>query len=236
MANTPGARLILPGEDPIVTPFLHGAMCLTQQQRQVLSMKLNPDRVATRTGDRKTLSYLEAWDVKAHLTRVFGFGGWDSELVEYRGAFERTYMRADFKGQGDQREKVGETEMVEICYTARVALTVKCEHGVPIAYYVEAAAGQANVRADNASRGDAHDNALKQAESDALKRAAISLGTQFGLSLYNNGSTDDVVKAVLVNGYEPEETPEQQQALENGLGVKVEGGETTDAHAQADEQ
>ena len=39
--------------------------------------------------------------------------------------------------------------------------------------------------------------AVKTAESDALKRAAINLGTQFGLSLYNNGSLKDVVGATL---------------------------------------
>lgn len=40
--------------------------------------------------------------------------------------------------------------------------------------------------------------AIKTAESDALKRAAINLGTQFGLSLYNNGSTADIIRATLV--------------------------------------
>jgi hypothetical protein len=39
--------------------------------------------------------------------------------------------------------------------------------------------------------------AIKTAESDALKRAAINLGTQFGLSLYNNGSPKDVVGTTL---------------------------------------
>jgi hypothetical protein len=39
--------------------------------------------------------------------------------------------------------------------------------------------------------------AIKTAESDALKRAAINLGTQFGLSLYNNGSMRDVVVQTL---------------------------------------
>jgi hypothetical protein len=33
--------------------------------------------------------------------------------------------------------------------------------------------------------------------SDAFKRAAMNLGTQFGLSLYNNGSTNDVVRVLL---------------------------------------
>jgi hypothetical protein len=39
--------------------------------------------------------------------------------------------------------------------------------------------------------------AIKTAESDAIKRAAINLGTQFGLSLYNNGSLRDVVVQTL---------------------------------------
>ena len=39
--------------------------------------------------------------------------------------------------------------------------------------------------------------AVKTAESDALKRAAINLGDQFGLSLYNNGSTAPVVTQTL---------------------------------------
>ena len=46
-------------------------------------------------------------------------------------------------------------------------------------------------------RGEAHDMAIKTAESDALKRAAINLGTQFGLSLYDEGSMKDVVGMTL---------------------------------------
>ena len=39
--------------------------------------------------------------------------------------------------------------------------------------------------------------AIKTAESDALKRAASNLGDQFGLSLYNNGSSAPVVITTL---------------------------------------
>ena len=60
--------------------------------------------------------------------------------------------------------------------------------------YTEAAVGSATLP----QRGEAHDMAVKTAESDAIKRAAINLGTQFGLSLYNNGDLKDVVKATLV--------------------------------------
>ena len=49
----------------------------------------------------------------------------------------------------------------------------------------------------NPQRGESHDMAVKTAESDAIKRAAINLGTQFGLSLYNNGSLKDIVVMTL---------------------------------------
>jgi recombination DNA repair RAD52 pathway protein len=47
------------------------------------------------------------------------------------------------------------------------------------------------------SRADAHDLALKAAVSGAEKRAAKALGNQFGLSLYNNGTTKSVVSSSL---------------------------------------
>ena len=46
---------------------------------------------------------------------------------------------------------------------------------------------------ENQRRVDAHDLALKSAVSDSLKRAAKDWGNQFGLSLYDNGSTKSVV-------------------------------------------
>ena len=47
------------------------------------------------------------------------------------------------------------------------------------------------------SRGDAHDMAIKTAESQAFKRAAMNLGDQFGLSLYDGGSLKQSIKATL---------------------------------------
>jgi len=53
---------------------------------------------------------------------------------------------------------------------------------------------------------DAHDLALKTADSQALKRAAVNMGDQFGLSLYNNGSFDPVVNRSLAY-MKPQEQP-----------------------------
>ena len=52
-------------------------------------------------------------------------------------------------------------------------------------------------------RGDAHDMAIKTAETQALKRAAINLGDQFGLSLYKKGSTGPLVRKIV--GFVPAE-------------------------------
>lgn len=60
------------------------------------------------------------------------------------------------------------------------------------------------------------------AESDALKRCAINLGTQFGLSLYNDGKTEDVIRVVLAPGQEwprpQQQEPAGAQVVQNVLG------------------
>jgi hypothetical protein len=149
---------------------------LNEQQYEQLLKPLNPARVAKRSGGGRQLSYLEAWDVKAHLNRIFGFVNWSADVTESSLAFEEK----NEKGQW------------HVAY--KVTLRLRIHTGsIPEPTYTEAAIGFATLP----SRGEAHDMAIKTAESDALKRAAINLGTQFGLSLYNNGSTADVIGKTL---------------------------------------
>ena len=115
----------------------------------------------------------EAWDVKAHLIRIFGFGGWSWQVITAELAFE------------DKNEKSQWNVGYKVIGELRIR-DLDC-------FYTEAAVGSSSLP----QRGEAHDMAVKTAESDALKRAAINLGTQFGLSLYNNGSLKDVVGATL---------------------------------------
>lgn len=141
------------------------------RQQEILLKGLNPNRISQRKGGGgRALSYLEAWDVKAHLIRVFGFGGFSSDVLTAELMFE---------------DQVGTNWNVG--YKVILRLTVGD------ATYTEAAVGSASLP----QRGEAHDMAVKTAESDALKRAAINLGDQFGLSLYNNGSTAPVVNQTL---------------------------------------
>jgi len=147
---------------------------MNREQYEQLLRPLNPDRISQREQAGRKLTYLEAWDVKAHLIRIFGFGGWNWNVTTAELAFE------------DKTDK----GTWNVGYKVIGNLTVPC---LEYCSYTEAAVGSATL----GQRGEAHDMAIKTAESDALKRAAINLGTQFGLSLYNNGQLEDVVRQTL---------------------------------------
>lgn len=152
-------------------------MSLRANQIEQLLKGINPSRVGK---DGKGFAHLEAWDVRAHLIRIFGFAKWSQELIELEQIFETSV------------EKDGKTRWT-VAYRATVRLTI-FTGDLEDAIYTEAAVGDSQ---NNPSRADAHDMAIKTAESQAFKRCAINLGDQFGLSLYNAGGTGSVVRAVL---------------------------------------
>lgn len=202
-------------------------MYLNEEQYKYLLNPLKSTRVATRKQGGKNLSYLEAWDVKAHLTRIFGFGNWDSEVLTAEHVGNHEYLG------GDNNDR----EMVEVMWHVALRLTIHTQQdGWPreTTVYCESAVGSATGRRDRSGLGDLHDNAVKQAASDALKRCAINLGTQFGLSLYNDGQRTDVVRQTLITppGYTPPEKPSQEaeQALAKSVGT---GDQTPTAEGES---
>ena len=159
---------------------------LAPGQIEQLLKPINPARVRRRDG----MSYVESHDVKAHLTRIFGFGAYDSEVFD----LTLLYERAGTNSRGKEAVSVG--------YRAGVRLTVRDPAGAVLATYTEYAAGGAS-GFPVSKLADAHDMAMKSAASYALKRCAIHLGDQFGLSLYNDGSTAPFVGGTLVGAPEP---------------------------------
>jgi recombination DNA repair RAD52 pathway protein len=159
---------------------------ITPRQHEVLMGPLHSSRVAKRQQGGKQLSYLESWDVRAHLIRVFGFTNFDIITEEQTLVGIREYMTS-----GDNPRP-----MVECIWHAMVRLDVRDQNRTPLCTYREGAVGSTSGPANMI--GEHHDNAAKTAASDALKRCAMNLGTQFGLSLYDNGTTNDVVKRTLV--------------------------------------
>ena len=165
-------------------------MRLSDEQVAVLLRGIQPSRVQSLDG----MSYVETWDIRAMMNRVFGFCGWSlistspTTLV-----FER-------------ETKVGKDQKpgFKVAYKAELELIVHLRDGD--ARYAGSAIGEAVM--PDYKLGDAHDMAAKSAESGALKRAATNLGDQFGLSLYN-GTTDPVVKRVI--GFNPPDRPSGEQ-------------------------
>jgi len=153
---------------------------LDTEQLKLLHNHLFPGRV--KAHPHSGYAYLQAWDVRAMLVRVFGYGGFSVECLNVE------HIRSD------QVEQSGKTDRMNwsITVQAIVRLTIHATGAI----YTEAAVATAAVP----TFGEAYDQAVKSAESDALKRAATNLGTQFGLSLYNDGSTADVVKRVAAPG------------------------------------
>jgi Rad52/22 family double-strand break repair protein len=150
---------------------------LTAEQVKVLLQPVKAERVLMAKGQ----AHLPAYDVAAHLTRILGFAGWDTEITGLTMLFEDG-------GTEGKRWTVG--------YSCTLKLMIKNADGEVIAQWENGAAGDA---VNQPSRADAHHLAMTTAISTALKRcAAFGLGDQFGLSLYNKGKVFALISKTLV--------------------------------------
>lgn len=148
-------------------------MTLTPEQTAQLLRPINPRRVLKRGQAGRQFSYLAQHDVRAMLIRIFGFGGFS---LTTNGVNVIVCEKND-KSQW------------EVSVMVTMTLDVHDVEGI----YSETAVGSST----QPSRGEALDMATKTASSDAMKRCAMNLGDQFGLSLYENGSTQQFVKSLV---------------------------------------
>lgn len=156
--------------------------------------------------DGKGHSHVSQQDVVAHLIRVFGFGSFDIDVVSFECVFETE--RVD--------PKTGEAKgRWDCCYRAMVRLTIRDPEGREVCHYEDGS----TATAQNQTRGDAHDLAYKSAISLSKKRAAINLGDQFGLSLYNKGQLEALVKGTLVKPDDGQ--PAEDRDLQDGVPRQV---------------
>ena len=175
----------------------------TTSQIDQLLKPINPKRVLSLQGH----SHVSQQDITAHLIRMFGFGNFDIEVVNADLIFESEHID----------KETGEIKpgRFDVSYRALVRLKIRNEDGQLVAVYENGSVGSSR----NQTRGDAHDLAYKSAISLSIKRAAIALGDQFGLSLYNKGQMNALVKATLVGWEVPvadvQEDIDQQVALGN---------------------
>jgi recombination DNA repair RAD52 pathway protein len=153
---------------------------------------IDPSRVGK---DGKGFSHVEAWDIRRTMNAIFGFGEWSADVTDMQLIYE------------EAKEVTGKTRW-SVAYRARCSVTVWG------AVYAEWAAGDAT---NYPSRADAHDQALKTAESQAFKRCCVNLGDQFGLSLYNGGSMTASVQEVVGREHADDGKAEEWRGLLNAV-------------------
>jgi DNA recombination protein Rad52 len=134
------------------------------EQLAALSAPLDRAKVKQREQGRAKVSYLEGWQAIAEANRIFGFDGWQRETIAVQcvAERERTLGSSNRAGWG-------------VTYTARVRVRVGeviregsgAGHGIDV------------------DLGQAHESALQEAETDAMKRALMTFGNPFGLALYD---------------------------------------------------
>ena len=141
---------------------------LTARQIAPLSAPLDRANVRQRDQGRSRVSYLEGWQVIAEANRIFGFDGWERSTLISRcvAEHERPIGR-------DRKSGWGVTSI------ARVRITITAGNRTLIRE------GSGAGHGIDADLGLAHESALKEAETDATKRALMTFGNPFGLVLYD---------------------------------------------------
>jgi hypothetical protein len=137
-------------------------MAFTDQQSRQLKAKLDAQHVKTRKANGHTLHYIEGWHAIAEANRIFGYDAWDRRTLS---------TRCIWTGTNDQHYLAA--------YIAKVRIRVRAGD---IAI-VREGSGTGEGRAP--TPGQAHEIALKSAETDATKRALATFGNPFGLALYD---------------------------------------------------
>ncbi len=141
-----------------------------REQKASLEAKLDVKVVKTRTQAGFTLSYIEGWHAIAEANRIFGFDRWNRETIDVHEL-----------GEPAQNEK----KNWAVAYMARVRITVRTDTGQSI---IREGCGFGS--GFSKSVGDAHESAIKEAETDAMKRALMTFGNPFGLALYDKAQAN----------------------------------------------
>jgi DNA repair and recombination protein RAD52 len=125
-----------------------------------LEKKLDPKNVSKRKQSGFELSYIEGWHAIAEANRIFGFDAWTRETVDL------IENHPPFQNQNNKHV---------VSFRARVKVTIK---GV-------IREGTGHGSGISANLNDAYEGAIKEAETDAMKRALMTFGNPFGLALYD---------------------------------------------------
>ena len=144
------------------------------EQIAALSAPLNRARISSREQGRGRVNYLQGWVLIEEANRIFGHDGWQRQTLSCQCVTEAKRLIGSKSEGRPQKEGWGVT------YIARVRITVHAgERGLLIREGTGAGHGI------DVDLGLAHESAIKEAETDAMKRALVTFGNPFGLALYD---------------------------------------------------
>jgi hypothetical protein len=144
------------------------------EQIAALSAPLDRARISSREQGRGRVNYLQGWVLIEEANRIFGHDGWQRQTLSCQCVTEAQRLIGSKSEGRPQKEGWGVT------YIARVRITVNAgERGLLIREGTGAGHGI------DVDLGLAHESAIKEAETDAMKRALVTFGNPFGLALYD---------------------------------------------------
>jgi DNA repair and recombination protein RAD52 len=136
----------------------------SDEAKSALGAKLSPANVKSRQQGGSKVSYIEGWHVIAEANRIFGFDNWTRETIDIKCVSEKEREIGQNKAPG-----WGVTYICKV----RVIVGGVAREGCGAGHGIDRDLGQA------------HESAIKEAETDAMKRAFMTFGNPFGLALYD---------------------------------------------------
>ena len=136
-----------------------------KNQLTSLNQELDLNRIKTREKGNINLSYIEGFDVIDTANLIFGYGNWSYLISKLEQVSQEQNHNQNFV----------------VCYKAVVKLIVKDENHSKSTSRQDVGFGTGTAK----TLADSHENAGKEAVTDALKRTMRSFGNQFGNSLYD---------------------------------------------------
>ncbi|HYF29438.1 MAG TPA: RAD52 family DNA repair protein [Candidatus Paceibacterota bacterium] len=175
----------------------------TDAQKAALSAKLDGAHVKQRKQAGRQLSYIEGWWAIAEANRIFGYDAWDRETVELRLLSERATKIGANKDRDGHAVAYMARVRVRVIVGERAIIREGCGYGSGI----------------DVDLGSAHESAIKEAETDAMKRGLMTFGNPFGLALYDKDQENVEHNG---NGHKPaEDSPDVARAKEMAHKIKA---------------
>jgi hypothetical protein len=148
-------------------------------QITALAAPLDRALVSSREQGRSQVPYLQSWLVIREANRIFGFDGWQRQTLQVQCVCQAERLIGSRSHGREPKPGWGVT------YTARVRVSVHAgDRGLLIREGTGAGHGI------DTDLGLAHESAIKEAETDAMKRALMTFGNPFGLALYDKSQRE----------------------------------------------